>query len=109
MRAQPGEKLAYIWFCRDANNPAIGDVVAAVPFEECVEKLRIVASSWGSSVVPPLQIADVDVGRQNFSGYHHVVVELDPAELTVNDWKPGFYLSPLMPREAAKLLGLDQP
>jgi hypothetical protein len=101
--------MAYIWFCRDRKSSTVGDdVLATLPFEECVEKLRITRDRLASDAVRPPIAVDEHVGRQNFLGYHHVVVELDNAELTANGWEPGFYGSLIMPQEAAKLLGLDQ-
>jgi hypothetical protein len=99
--------MAYIWFCRDRKSSAVGDdILSTLPFEDCIEKLRIARGRLANDAVRPHIVVDENVGRRNFLGYHCVVVELDIAELVVG-WDPGFYGSPITPQEAAKLLGLD--
>jgi hypothetical protein len=99
--------MAYIWFCRGRKSSTVGDdVLATLPFEECIEKLRITRDQLASDAVRPPIVANADIGRPNFFEYHHIVVELDETEMAVG-WKPGFYRSPLMPQDAATLLGLD--
>jgi hypothetical protein len=101
--------MAYIWFCRNRKSSTVGDdVLGTLPFEECIEKLRITRDRLASDAVRPPIAARGDVGEKNFFEYHHVVVELDNVELTAQGWEPGFYRSPIVPQAVAKLLGLDQ-
>jgi hypothetical protein len=101
--------MAKIWFCRDGNSPSIGEVMAALPFADCAQKLAITPQSFRTDTLVPPRLANVDSGRPAFRGFHHVVVELDEAESAKLGWKSGFYLSPLLPEEARELLGIAPP
>ena len=101
--------MAKIWFCRDGSAPSIGDTVAALPFTDCAQKLAITPSSFRSDTLQPPRLANLDSGRAGFLGYHHVVVELGAEESAALGWKPGFYLSPLLPEEASEQLGIAPP
>jgi hypothetical protein len=99
--------MAHIWFCRERKSSAVGDdILATLPFEECIETLRIEGDRLDSDAVRPHIVINENIGNQHFLGYHYVVVELDKAELVVS-WSPGFYRSPIVPQEAGKLLGLN--
>jgi len=100
-------RMAYIWFCRDRKSSIVGDdILATLPFDECIGKLQIEGIRLASDAVRPHIIVNENLSRPNFLGYHHVVVELDKEEMVVG-WHPGFYRSPVIPEDAAKLLGLN--
>ena len=100
--------MARVWFCRDGQSPVVGDLVAELPVAECTAKLAITTSSVRTNLRPSDPLAIAEGNRPRFSEYHHVAVELDPAEVASFGLKAGFYLSPLMPLEAVERLRLKE-
>lgn len=95
--------MADIWPVFEGREPTRGEPWATLRLEEAVDLMRLSPDDR----IPGDRLSAPDraprFGRQDqdlrWLGYRHVIVEIR-AEESRQEWQPGFYRSPLAPREA---------
>jgi hypothetical protein len=101
--------MANVWLCRDGDSPTSGGPLAVISLYECQEKLNVTKHDFYGDLFDTPRFGKSDDALATVRGNQHVVVELDEVEAKKNLWKPGFYLSPLTPKQAYVRLGMANP
>lgn len=95
--------MAKIWPVRDGRFPTHGAPWAEMPLSEAIDRMEISAEGFVGEPDRPPRFGDT--GRDlTWTGFKHVVVEIDLDEANNENWKPGFYRSPVSPKEAFRRL-----
>jgi len=99
--------MANIWPVYEGNEPTYGAPWASVPLADAVALFRLKRSHYikahGEAAPFGPRFGD-DNRNMRYAGYKHIVVELSPDEIKNTEWKSGYYLSPVEPKEAYRLL-----
>lgn len=95
--------MAEIWPVYEGRRPTQGEPWATVPLRQAIELLDLSPQDFISDPDRTPRIGRKDRDLAVF-GFKHIVAEIGPKEADGRDWKPGFYRSPLSPREAFKRL-----
>lgn len=90
--------MAKVWPVYEGSTPTIGEPWAVLPLDDAIRILDLEPSHFHSDLsrIPKFGNATQSL---TLGGYKHVVVEVDDNEPT-EDWKAGFYRSPLAPSKA---------
>src|SRR4051794_16489657 len=95
--------MAKIWPVYEGNGPTSGWPWADLPLSETVALFELRPDDFlsDSEATPRFGPVDRDL---TFSGFKHIVVELERNETRQTKWKPGFYKSRIKPKEAFRRL-----
>ncbi len=91
--------MAKIWPVYEGERPTIGSPWARLPLLEAIGLFELRPDSFVSDleVTPRFGAVDRDL---TYAGFKHIVVEVERNEGRKAKWKPGFYKSPIKPRDA---------
>ena len=95
--------MAKIWPVYEGKHPTYGGPWAELPFSEAVTLFELRPTDFLSDleVTPKFGDAERDL---TWTGFKHIIVEVDEQEATKAKWRPGFYRSKLKPKEAFRRL-----
>jgi hypothetical protein len=99
-----GATMVSVWFVKDGNERTTGGPSYQMPLDDCIACLELSKGDYYSDLNNTPRFDHVRL--QEFCGPRHVVVEIGELEATAKNWKPGFYLVRLTPREAQQRLEL---
>lgn len=91
--------MAKIWPVYEGREPTVGEPWARLPMSEAIALFELRPEHFVSDTVVTPRFVDVDRDL-TYAGYKHIVVEVKPKEGRQAKWKPGFYRSPITPKEA---------
>ncbi len=91
--------MAKIWPVYEGKEPTLGGPWASLPILEAVAIFDLRRDHFVSERATTPRFADVQRDL-TFAGFKHIVVEVEPGEGRKEKWKPGFYRSPITPKEA---------
>jgi hypothetical protein len=95
--------MAKIWPVYEGNRPTIGSSWADLPLGEAVALFELRSEDFVSALEATPRFGPMDRDL-TFTGFKHVVIEVDRNEARQTSWKPGFYKSKIKPAEAFKRL-----
>lgn len=95
--------MAKIWPVYEGKHPTYGSPWAEIPFAEAVALFELRPTDFlsGLAVTPRFGDAERDL---TWTGFKHIIVEVDEDEASELGWKPGFYKSRVKPKEAFRRL-----
>jgi hypothetical protein len=90
--------MAKIWPVYEGNRPTSGWPWADLPLSTAIDLFELQPRHLVSdlNLTPRFGATNRDL---TFAGFKHIVVEVEPAEGRRAKWKPGFYLSPIRPKD----------
>jgi hypothetical protein len=92
--------MAKIWPVYEGKEPTIGGPWAELPAREAIVLLDLRPADKVSDLAKTPRFGDVRRDRW-FAGYKHIVVEIDgDIESLPTNWRSGFYLSKIAPKDA---------
>jgi hypothetical protein len=91
--------MAKVWPVYEGTRPTAEWPWARLPLSEATALFELKPHHFVSdlSETPRFGAVDRDL---TYAGYKHIVVEIEPVEARQKNWKPGFYQSPVKPRDA---------
>ena len=95
--------MAKIWPAYEGREPTIGEPWADLPLTEAIALLGLRPKHFRSDLSAPPRFGEADRNLW-YAGFKHIVVEVEATEANREGWKPGFYLSPVKPKEASRKL-----
>lgn len=95
--------MANIWPVYEGREPTFEEPWARLPAKEAVRLLKVRRKDYlcGLDSSPRFGPSDRSLW---YAGYKHVVLEIESEEGQQSNWKPGFYRSPIRPKEAFRRL-----
>jgi hypothetical protein len=95
--------MAKIWPVFEGKHPTYGGPWAELPFSEAIGLFELRPTDFlsGPAVTPRFGDAERDL---TWTGFKHIVVEVNESETSKLKWKPGFYRSKVKPKEAFRRL-----
>src|SRR3970282_1174609 len=91
--------MAKIWPVYEGNRPTIGGPWAEIKLADAIALFELREDDFVTDFETTSRFGPVDRDL-TFSGFKHVVVEVDRTEARQNKWKAGFYRSRVRPKEA---------
>lgn len=90
--------MAKIWAVYDGDVPTLGGPWARLPVEDAIDLFELQQKHFvsGPQRTPRFGDSNVDL---TILGYKQIVVEIGKNEKRSENWKPGFYRSPVTPGE----------
>jgi hypothetical protein len=94
--------MAKLWMAKEGAVPVSGGPWRTVPLPECVEKLGLKQSDFFSDLTTVPKFGDTSRPPAMFRDPVAVIVKIEDAEATQYQWKAGFYVLGISPKEAEK-------
>ena len=91
--------MAIVWRVYDGKDPTNGSPWLELPFEDVVQAFSLTKNDLVSDITITPRFGDASRDLW-FSGFKHIVVEIDRAEAKKYQWSPGFYRAKVKPSEA---------
>ena len=91
--------MAIVWRLHDGKAPTNGSPWLELPFEDVVQAFSLTKNDFVSDITITPRFGDASRDLW-FSGFKHIVVEIDRAEAKKYQWSPGFYRAKVKPSEA---------
>lgn len=91
--------MAKIWPVYEGKEPTSGGPWANLPILEAVAIFDLRRDHFVSERAKTPRFGDVERDL-TYAGFKHIVVEIESGEGRKEKWKPGFYRSPITPKEA---------
>lgn len=94
--------MVKVWFVREGSDPTVGAPAYDISLGQCADQLALAKKDrlHGLDQTPHFQAPRVAAPK-----IRHVVCEVNEREASEYDWRAGFYLLEISPKEVAKRLG----
>ncbi len=99
--------MANVWLVKKGAEPTRGGPWRSMDVQKCVEKLDLKQSNFHSDLSKGPRFGNTDKPPAVFAGPVAVVVQIQESEAAQYQWKPGFYVLDITPREAERRCGAD--
>jgi hypothetical protein len=95
--------MAKIWPVYEGKHPTYGSPWAELPLGEAIRLFELRANDFVTNFDTTPRFGDANRDL-TWTGFKHIVVEIDPKEAKEVNWQPGFYRSKVKPHEAFRRL-----
>lgn len=94
--------MANVWMVKEGSDPARGAPWRVMTVAECRAMLGLQPSNFLCDLATVPKFGDTTAPPVMFRDPRFVVVQLDQVEADQSQWRPGFYVADLTPKEAER-------